>query len=176
MGKKYADFIIPEETKMNSSNSARLLVRLLSKKVIDVCMNSDNPWTIEPFHVRASLRKFGTWVKLDKITIPGGDIVGPDLNLENKEFIAVAEINNFEKIKLRCRIHHISQDPERIIRLDNWFDRLAEPVWEHEREELFNLNREQPRKSSLKDDQMKTELEKMKDWRTKREENLNLAA
>ena len=57
------------------------------------------------------LRKFGTWVKLDKITIPGGDIVGPDLNLENKEFIAVAEINNFEKIKLRCRIHHISQDP-----------------------------------------------------------------
>ena len=41
------------------------------------------------------------WVKEDQIEIPGekfGSIKGPDLSLENKEFVAILNINNLEKV------------------------------------------------------------------------------
>ena len=41
------------------------------------------------------------WVKEDQIEIPGekfGSIEGPDLSLENKEFVAILNINNLEKV------------------------------------------------------------------------------
>jgi hypothetical protein len=33
------------------------------------------------------------------IEIPGGVITGPDLSLENKDFIALVTVNNFDKVR-----------------------------------------------------------------------------
>ena len=38
------------------------------------------------------------WVSEEQIEIPGGKVNGPDLSLENKDFIAVLTINNHEKV------------------------------------------------------------------------------
>ena len=43
-------------------------------------------------------RKHKVWVKSEDIEIPGGAIEGPDVGLENKEFVAVLTINNKEKV------------------------------------------------------------------------------
>ena len=129
---KYSDIIIPEETKMNSSESARLLAMKWSKRVLDICMNMDNSWTIEKWHIKIALRKHRTWTSEENIEIPGGEISGPNLDLENKEFIAILSINNFEKVKIRCRIHHLTTDPSRAIKLESWYFRqvaLYSIVW-----------------------------------------------
>jgi len=129
---KYSDIIIPEETKMNSSESARLLAMKWSKRVLDICMNMDNSWTIEKWHIKIALRKHRTWTSEENIKIPGGEISGPNLDLENKEFIAILSINNFEKVKIRCRIHHLTTDPSRAIKLESWYFRqvaLYSIVW-----------------------------------------------
>ena len=34
----------------------------------------------------------------ENIEIPGGQISGPDLTLDNRDFIVVLTINNFEKV------------------------------------------------------------------------------
>ena len=54
---KYSDILIPEETQMNSSESARVLAIKWSKRTLDVCMNMDNAWTIEKWHIKAGLEK-----------------------------------------------------------------------------------------------------------------------
>ena len=123
---KYSDIIIPEDTTMNSSESARLLANHWSKRVLDVCMNMDNAWTIDRWHIKAALRKHKTWAQEENIEIPGGSISGPNLDLENKEFIAVLTINNFEKVKIRCRIHHLTTDASRAIKLESWYFRQPE--------------------------------------------------
>ena len=43
-------------------------------------------------------RKHKVWVKSEDIEIPGGKIEGPDMALENKEFVAILTINNKEKV------------------------------------------------------------------------------
>lgn len=43
-------------------------------------------------------RKHRIWCHHDHIDIPGGIIEGPNLELENKEFIAVLTVNNKEKV------------------------------------------------------------------------------
>ena len=43
-------------------------------------------------------RKHKVWVKSEDIEIPGGKIEGPDMALENKEFVAVLTINDKEKV------------------------------------------------------------------------------
>ena len=52
--------------------------------VIDICLHF--------------CRKHKVWVKSEDIEIPGGKIEGPDMALENKEFVAVLTINNKEKV------------------------------------------------------------------------------
>lgn len=170
---RYSNIIIPEETKMNSSESARVLANLWTKRVLDVCMHMDNPWTIEPWHIKASLRKHRTWISSDKISIPGGTITGPDLSLENKEFISIITINGFEKVKVRCRIHHLSTDPDRAIRLESWYSRLAEPVFEHERQELLDMNRQKPSWRILHNPNLEAEMERFKEWKNEREMRLS---
>jgi len=170
---RYKDIVIPEETRMNSSESARWLGVMWSKRVLDVCLNSDNPWTIQPWHIKASLRKHKTWIEEKNIEIPGGEISGPDLDLENKEFIAVITVNNFEKIKVRCRIHHLSASPEKTIKLESWYFREAEPVWESERQELLDMNRQPPSWKLLNSSKLSEEVEKYKSWKTAREARIN---
>ena len=43
-------------------------------------------------------RKHNVLVKSEDTEIPGGNIEGPDMALENKEFVAVLTINNKEKV------------------------------------------------------------------------------
>jgi hypothetical protein len=38
------------------------------------------------------------WLTEEQISIPGGEISGPDSSLENKEFVAVIAINSYEKV------------------------------------------------------------------------------
>ena len=72
-------------------------------------MNSTNSWTLEPWHIKATLRKHKIWCDEADIELPGGQIQGPDMELENKEFIAILTINKKEKLKIRCRLHHIGE-------------------------------------------------------------------
>jgi large subunit ribosomal protein L9 len=102
----------------------------LSKATIDVSMNKEQPWTIEPWHIRASARKGAINIKDDScIEMPPEKISGPDLSLEGKEFYVTVTINNKEKVNVRCRIHHWSTEPgERIHSISPWFKK-AEPVF-----------------------------------------------
>ena len=52
----YKDIIIPEGTEVFSSEYALKFMSRYSKRVFDVCMNIENSWTIEPWHIKASLR------------------------------------------------------------------------------------------------------------------------
>lgn len=83
-------------------------MNIMSKMVLAVIMNKDVPWTLEPWHIRASFRKCGYNVAEEAITLPSKPITGPDLSLQEKEFYVTITINNLEKFKVKCRIHHWS--------------------------------------------------------------------
>lgn len=77
-----------------------------------IIMNKDQPWEIQPWHIRSSLRKSGVYVLSDsQIEMPEEKITGPDLRKQNKEFYCTITINNLEKARIKCRIHHWSTDP-----------------------------------------------------------------
>lgn len=99
---------------------------MLENKVFGIVMNKDNPWTLEPWHIKASLRKAGYYVAEDAIELPKEKITGPDLAKQNKEFIVTITVNNLEKAKVRCRIHHWSTDPSE--RLPYVFNHWLEPA------------------------------------------------
>lgn len=87
-------------------------INMLKKKVFGIIMNKDHPWEIEPWHIRASLRKAGYYILNDSsIELPKQKITGPDLNKEGKMFNVTVTINNTEKAVIKCRIHHWSTDP-----------------------------------------------------------------
>ncbi|XP_023292405.2 39S ribosomal protein L9, mitochondrial [Lucilia cuprina] len=95
----------------HSSPFAQRTVNMLERLNLAVVMNKDHPWVIEPWHIKASLRKAGYICKEECISIPKEPIEGPDLNKENKEFYCTVTINNLEKARVKCRIHHWSTDP-----------------------------------------------------------------
>ncbi|KAF5300532.1 hypothetical protein FQR65_LT09153 [Abscondita terminalis] len=111
----------------HSSPYAQMTAQVLSNKVISVVMSKENPWTIQPWHISTSFRKCGFIVPKDTITLPETPIKGPDTNLQDREFFVTVtvkyfhislssflndmfQINNFEKVKVKCRIHHWSTD------------------------------------------------------------------
>ncbi|RZC36819.1 39S ribosomal protein L9, mitochondrial, partial [Asbolus verrucosus] len=100
-----------KDVKHYSSPKVLKMMESLSRLSLSIVMNKDSPWTIQPWHVRASFRKCGFIVPEDAITMPSKHIKGPDLNIEGKEFYVTVTINNTEKVKVRCRIHHWSTNP-----------------------------------------------------------------
>jgi len=162
----YKDIIIPEGTEVFSSDAAQKFISRYSKRVFDICMNIGNPWTIEPWHIKASLRKHKVWVNSDDIQIPGGKIEGPNMDLENKEFIAVLTINNQEKLNLRCRIHHVG---EGAVINPGWYIKQAEPVWESERQALLDMNRAPPSRKLKEAKELKNDIEDFNKWRFERD-------
>lgn len=75
-------------------------------------MNKYEPWVIERWHIKASLRKIGFICPEECITLPAQRIEGPDINgKEGKIFYCMVTINNMEKARLTCRIHHWTSDP-----------------------------------------------------------------
>ena len=53
---KYKDILIPEGEEVFSSPSAQVFYNTFSKRVFDVCMNITNSWTVQPWHIKATLR------------------------------------------------------------------------------------------------------------------------
>ncbi|KAK4884808.1 hypothetical protein RN001_001079 [Aquatica leii] len=94
----------------HSSPYAHLTAQVLSNKIISVVMSKDNPWTIQPWHIKTSFRKCGFIVPEHAISIPKKPIQGPDMNLQNREFFVTVTINNCEKVNVKCKIHHWSTD------------------------------------------------------------------
>lgn len=64
----------------------------LSKFVLNISMNKENAWTIEPWHVRSAFRKAGVQVPETAIEMPENVISGPDMNLEGKEFYVTVTV------------------------------------------------------------------------------------
>jgi len=162
----YKDIIIPEGTEVFSSEYAQKFNSRYSKRVFDICMNIETSWTIEPWHIKASLRKHKVWVKSEDIELPGGKIEGPDMNLENKEFVAIVTLNNQEKVNLRCRIHHVG---EGAVVNHGWYIKQAEPVWESERQLLLDMNRAPPNKKLREIKDLKEDVDAFNEWRFERD-------
>ncbi|XP_059489120.1 large ribosomal subunit protein bL9m [Neocloeon triangulifer] len=120
-----------------SSKDAPRTVAYIARQMVAVTMSKDNPWTLEPWHIRANARKAGIIISDDScIEMPPGPISGPDLSLQNKEFFVTITLNKKEKVNLRCRIHHWSSEPsERIYAHYPWFEK-AEPIFAEQAEYL----------------------------------------
>lgn len=100
-----------KEEVTHSSPYAQRTVNVLQSRVFAIVMNKDQPWVLQPWHIRASLRKQGVHADESTIELPEEPITGPDLKKQNKEFLVTVTVNNMEKATVRCRIHHWSTDP-----------------------------------------------------------------
>lgn len=99
--------------KLHSSPFAQRTINVFQKRVVCIVMNKFQPWVVQPWHIRASMRKSGLYVADEScIELPKEPITGPDVSKNNKEFIVTVTINNLEKAKVRCRIFHWSNDPK----------------------------------------------------------------
>lgn len=83
-------------------------VDILKNYLLNITMSYENPWKLEKYHVRSALRKAGIFLTDDCLTLPERDIIGPNVEYENKEFYITITINKREQVKVRCRIHHWS--------------------------------------------------------------------
>lgn len=127
---KYAKTAIEKETIAHSSPFAQRTVNVLQSRILAVVMNKDNPWQLERWHIRASLRKAGINATDESIELPHEPITGPDLLKQNKEFIVTVTVNNLEKAQVRCRIHHWSSDTsERLPYAHEHWKEPAEPLF-----------------------------------------------
>jgi large subunit ribosomal protein L9 len=89
-----------------SSKYAGATLMELSRFILDVTMNKEEPWTLEPWHIRAAFRKAYVCVPEEAITMPKKPISGPNPDLQDKEFYVTVTINDKETVPVRCRIHH----------------------------------------------------------------------
>lgn len=67
--------------------------KLLSEMIIYLSMSMDNPWVIEPWHVRVGFRKAGIIVPEETLTMPPHPIAGPDLSIQGKEFAVTIKVS-----------------------------------------------------------------------------------
>lgn len=101
--------------KVYSSRFAKRTIDILERRIFAIVMNKKQPWTVEPWHIRVSLRKAGINILDDSaIELPKVPIHGPDPAKQNKEFAVTITVNNTEKARVRCRIHHWGNDPKTI--------------------------------------------------------------
>ncbi|XP_022257120.1 39S ribosomal protein L9, mitochondrial-like [Limulus polyphemus] len=91
-----------------SSHFASKTIGYLSTRLVSVSMNRENPWTLEPWHIRVAFRKVGIIVPEEAIELPIQPISGPDMDKEDKEFAVFITINKTERVPVRCKIHHWS--------------------------------------------------------------------
>lgn len=128
-----------------SSPFARKTASELSTRVIHVSMNMKKPWRVEPWHVRVAFRKAGIIVPEEAITLPSQPIEGPDLSIQNKEFLVKVKINNKEEAPVRCRINHCTSKPsERLPFIPFHWQYMAEPLFLEEASILEELAKRNP--------------------------------
>lgn len=75
------------------SNKFLQTMGCLSRLVLQITMSKTQPWTLEPWHVRTSFRKAGYVVPEHAIIMPTVSITGPDLSLQEKEFIVTVKVS-----------------------------------------------------------------------------------
>jgi len=112
----------------------------ISLIVINISMNMENPWVLEPWHVRTSMRKAGIIVPEEALTLPEQEIKGPNMELENKEFLVHIKLNKKESCSVRCRIHHVATNLRNRIpwQANHWLH-VAEPIFPDQGEALTAL-------------------------------------
>ncbi|XP_069940989.1 large ribosomal subunit protein bL9m isoform X2 [Cherax quadricarinatus] len=131
-----------KEEDQPSSEFARKTAEELSQKVLSISMNLDQPWQLEPWHVRVAFRKAGIYLPEEALTLPSQPIIGPDLNLQGKEFLVRVKINNKEEAPVRCRIHHFATNPrERIPWVYRHWELPAESLFPEEAPLLEELTK-----------------------------------
>lgn len=129
-----------------SSHFASKTIGYLSTRLVSVSMNRENPWTLEPWHIRVAFRKTGIIVPEEAIELPKQPISGPDMDKEDKEFAVFITINRTERVPVRCKIHHWS--PNYLERNDTGeYWKPSEPILP----EQATLLREMPRYDKSKD-------------------------
>jgi len=171
---KCKDFVLAEDAVVDSSPMMRTISNFYTKRVFSVDMNNRTPWSMEKWHITAALRKHRLWVSQDQLEVPGPQILGPNQDLEGKEFVVVLTINNKEKIDLRCRVHHIPTglDQTEEVNEKGWCLKIAEPVHEEERERLNNMNRIMPNKKQREDKELAEAINRLQEWRKERDVRL----
>lgn len=117
-----------------SSKISPITIDWLKKRRFLIDMNQWNPWTIEKWHVRIGFRRGGFVVPDHAIELPETPIVGPDLDLEMKEFAVFITINKQERLPVRCVIHHIGVPLK-----DFWFRLRRKPILADQKELIDSL-------------------------------------
>lgn len=111
---KYASIVIPEHSAQYSSEMTQTQLPLVSKIVVPIVMSSDHSneqWTVEPWHIRISLRiHAGVYLDNDEcIKMPDKSIAGPNSRHHGKEFLVRVTINDLEDIPIRCILYQTAQ-------------------------------------------------------------------
>lgn len=121
-------------------------VNVFGKRLVCVTMNKFEQWVIEPWHIRASMRKAGLYVLDDsQIILPKTPITGPDPAKQGKDFYVTVIINKKEKARVQCRLHHVCLDPKkREPYLPEWWNQPAELLFpgEEGQEPLASTNKQ----------------------------------
>jgi len=131
-------FASKDGQKTYSSKYVKTTLNGLRKAVLSVTMSQDNPWTLEPWHLRCAFRNSGFYVPISAITMPKHVISGPDMSIQGKEFYITVTINNQEKATVRCRIHHWATNiKERIPVRKDYAKFPAEPMFPEEDKEII---------------------------------------
>lgn len=104
------------EARLNEERQSPFIERTInvfSTHLVIVRMNKFKPWIVEPWHVRASMRRAGLYVRDDsQIELPKSQITGPDMAKDGKEFYVTITINKTDKTRVRCRLEHFTLDPK----------------------------------------------------------------
>lgn len=68
--------------------------KALSRHILNVVVSNENPWTIEPWHIRAAFRRSGFCVPESAIELhrPEMPISGPNKDLEGKQFLVSVKV------------------------------------------------------------------------------------
>ncbi|XP_053946954.1 39S ribosomal protein L9, mitochondrial [Anastrepha obliqua] len=129
-----------KQTITHSSAFAQRTINNIERFSLAVVMNKDHPWVVEKWHIKASLRKAGIHCPEECITMPDAVIEGPDMNKEGKVFYCTITVNNMEKARLSCRIHHWSTDPsERLPYVPEYWKLPTEPLFGSENSKADNV-------------------------------------
>jgi len=129
--KKYENIdVTHQERERHSSPSAASICAMLSRQHLSIVMNKDTNWTIKPWHIRMSFRKSGIRVPEDAIELPEKPISGPNMDLEHKIFFVNVTINNMEKARVLCRLHHWATEiTERIPYEEQFWKNNFDPIF-----------------------------------------------
>ena len=140
---KYKEYIEKAEREgpTYSSPWVEKTMNYLSMRLLNVIVSKDNPWTVEKYHIRAGFRTVNIHVPDYAITMPERPITGPDLNKENKEFYITVTINQKEKVKVRCRLHHYTSKANETIYCKNFWSKPAPAIFPEDQPILDSMPR-----------------------------------